>query len=78
MIDHAALLPDGRVAYVASRGPVIALWTGAAAPTYFALPRDAAVHGLVVWDGAPWAIVVDSTAGAPARQPLSAVRLAAP
>ncbi len=76
-VDGAALLPDGSVVYVAARGPVLAVWggPGAASPTNYALPREAELHGVVVWAGTPWAIVIDAGDPGAARRALSAVPL---
>ncbi|MCB9571954.1 MAG: hypothetical protein H6709_07655 [Kofleriaceae bacterium] len=58
---------------VRGRGPVLAVWRGdAAAPTLLALPRAMTLRGVVVWGGAPWAIL--HAPGDP-RGPLSAVAL---
>jgi hypothetical protein len=55
-----AMRDDGTVLYAAGRGALIALWTeGVAAPTYFKLPRALTLDEIVVWNGAPYALVHD-------------------
>jgi len=70
---RAAMLDDGTIVYAAGRGQILALWKeNVAQPTYFKLPHALTLHGLVVWDGRPYALLYPAAADA---QPLYAVPL---